>query len=194
MEGHERVGHDGVVTDNIRLSPFGRELRYWRRHRGLSQLELSATADSTSRHISFLETGRSRPSATMVDRLCETLNVPISDRNLLFEAAGFTAPYRSDTIDDPNLEPFRFAIESMLSQHMPFPAFATDRTWNIVLTNPTAEKLLGHEERNTARLLFGGPWRAMIENWPAAAWAALARLRDDASNYPDNESLRVDVG
>ncbi|MGI9610896.1 MAG: helix-turn-helix domain-containing protein [Acidimicrobiia bacterium] len=171
------------------LSPFGRELRHWRTHRGMSQLELAIEADSTSRHISFLETGRSRPSAAMVDRLCDALQVPVRERNDLFEGAGISAPYENSSIEDPNFGPFRFAIDAMLNKHMPFPAFVLDRNWNIVLANAGATAMIDPGEPNMVRMMFGGSLQPMIDNWDAVAWNGLARLRQDASNHPDSEEL-----
>ena len=172
------------------LSPFGRELRYWRTHRGVSQLQLAIEADSTSRHVSFLETGRSRPSPGMVERLCDALQIPIRERNALFEGAGISAPYTNGSIEDPNLATFRFAIDAILDKHMPFPAFVLDRNWNVVLANATATAMLDPGgERNIVRMMFGGHLQPMIENWDAVAWNGLARLRQDASNHPDSEEL-----
>ena len=121
----------------------------------MSQFQLAVTADSTSRHISFLETGRSRPSAGMVDRLCDALQVPIRERNTLFEGAGFSAPYANGAIEDPNLGTFQFALDAMLNKHMPFPAFVLDRDWNVVLANPSANAMLEPGERNLVRMMFG---------------------------------------
>ncbi len=177
------------MTMNVTLSPFGRELRHWRSHRGMSQLNLAAAADSTSRHISFLETGRSRPSAGMVDRLCDALQIPIRERNSLFEGAGISAPYTSGSLEDPNLATFRFALDAMLSKHMPFPAFVLDRCWNVVLANQSASAMLDPADPNMVRMMFGGKLQAMIDNWDAVAWNGLARLRQDAANHPDSEEL-----
>ena len=102
----------------------------------MSQLQLAVDADSTSRHISFLETGRSRPSAGMVDRLCDALQIPVRERNGLFEGAGISAPYENGSIEDPNLGPFRFAIDVMLDKHLPFPGFVLDRNWKRRVGQP----------------------------------------------------------
>lgn len=155
----------------------------------MSQLELAIVADSTSRHISFLETGRSRPSAGMVDRLCDALQIPVRERNSLFEGAGISAPYESDSIEDPNFGPFRFALDAMLNKHMPFPAFVLDRNWNVVMANASAASMIDPEDPNMVRMMFGGSLQPMIENWDAVAWNGLARLRQDASNHPDSEEL-----
>ncbi len=160
-------------------SPFGGELRHWRHERGLSQLDLSIAADTTSRHVSFLETGRSRPSAVMVERLVEALAVPVSARNDLFEAAGLRGPYPAASPDPLGSEPFRTAIDAMLEQHEPYPAFAFDAGWNMVRANRPAAALFGSDV-NVVELIYSHRFRTMVANWPAVAWATLTRLRCDA--------------
>src|SRR5262245_30149731 len=107
-------------------SPFGLQLRRWRQHRGLSQLGLASRVASTSRHVSFLETGRSRPNRPMVLRLCEALDVPLRERNALLHAAGLPAAYPQRDLAGPDLAPYRRAIERMLTAHQPFPAMVVD--------------------------------------------------------------------
>ncbi len=180
---------DNVVMTTT-LSPFGRELRYWRKQRGFSQLELAAQAGTTSRHVSFLETGRSRPSSEMVERLSSQLAVPLRERNQLFEAAGLTAPYRGEAIEESPLEPFRFAMDSMLHQHLPYPGMVVDRTWNIVRANASAQQMISDAEgTNMVRLMYGGAWREMIENWDHVAWAGIRRIRDDVARHPEDPVL-----
>ncbi len=186
---HLRHLSKNVGMATIKLSPFGRELRYWRAQRGLSQLDLASKADTTSRHLSFLETGRSRPSAEMVERLSTQLAVPLRERNQLFESAGLRAPYRDEAIDDDHLRPFRAAMDAMLQQHSPYPAMVVDRRWNLVDANPTAKMMLAEGETNMVRLMYGGSWRHMIENWEDVAWSGVTRLRDDVARHPDDDEL-----
>ena len=101
-------------------SPFGSRLRQWRRRRGLSQLELAARAATTARHLSFLETGRSRPSRDMVLRLCEVIGVPLRERNNLLHAAGLEATFPEESLDSADLAPYRAAIDRIVKAHMPF--------------------------------------------------------------------------
>lgn len=157
----------------------------------MSQLDLAIAVGSTSRHISFLETGRSRPSAGMVDRLADQLDVPVRDRNRIFEAAGLRGPYSAAPLNDPHMEPFRRALRRLLDSHMPYPGFAYDRSWDLVMANSAAEALFAGEETNVVRLLFAGAWRDMIENWSTVAWAVLDRLRFESVQEPDDETLRV---
>ncbi len=167
-------GDAAAVTSLSTGSRFGAELQHWRRLRHLSQLGLAVAAETTPRHVSFLETGRSRPSREMVERLGYALELPLRARNSLLEAAGFTGAYAETPLASDDLAPFRQVVERMLAQHDPFPGFVVDRHWNVVQANPAAQGFFdGSEERNVARLTYAGPWRELIHNWPAIAWAGV---------------------
>lgn len=122
--------------------PFGEHLRHWRQHRRLSQLDLAADAAISTRHLSFVETGRAAPSREMVLRLAERLDVPLRERNALLVAAGYAPMYRERTLDDPALSSARQAVELILKSHEPFPAIAIDRHWNLVAANAVVPYLL----------------------------------------------------
>lgn len=122
--------------------PFGDHLRQWRQRRRLSQLELAQHADISTRHLSFVETGRSSPSREMVLRLSERLDIPLRERNALLVAAGYAPMYRQHAFDDPALRPARQAVERVLKGHEPYPALALDRHWNLVAANATVPLLL----------------------------------------------------
>lgn len=115
--------------------PFGDHLRQWRLRRRLSQLDLAHEADISTRHLSFVETGRSVPSREMVLRLAEHLDVPLRERNAMLIAAGYAPMYRERPLEDPALAPARAAVELILKSHEPFPALAVDRHWNQVAAN-----------------------------------------------------------
>jgi transcriptional regulator with XRE-family HTH domain len=115
--------------------PIGDHLREWRRRRRLSQLDLACEADISTRHLSFLETGRSRPSREMVLHLAERLEVPLRDRNALLVAAGFAPAFPVRALDDPALAPARRAVERVIEAHAPNPALAVDRHWQLVAAN-----------------------------------------------------------
>ena len=123
-------------------TPFGDHLRTWRQQRHLSQLELADEADISTRHVSFMETGRTNPSRDMVLRLCERLAIPLRERNALLVAAGYAPMYRERALDDPALAAARQAVELVLKGHEPCPAIALDRCWNVVATNRAAQALL----------------------------------------------------
>jgi transcriptional regulator with XRE-family HTH domain len=116
-------------------SGIGALLRRWREARHLSQLDLALDAEVSSRHISFLETGRAAPSREMILTLCDVLDVPLRERNMLLLAAGFAPIYRETSLDDPKMAQVRAALELILGQHEPRSAFAFDRYWNLVMVN-----------------------------------------------------------
>src|SRR6187549_2527819 len=112
-----------AVADAV---PLGTLLKDWRRRRRMSQLDLALEAGVSARHLSFLETGRSRPSRDMVLRLCEELSVPLRDRNGLLLAAGFAPAYQERPLEAPEMEPVRRAVAQVLTGHEPFPAAVVD--------------------------------------------------------------------
>src|SRR5215212_3768958 len=115
--------------------PLGGLLRDWRQRRRLSQLDLALEAGVSARHLSFLETGRSKPSRDMVLRLCEKLSIPLRDRNGLLLAAGFAPAYQERPLASPEMEPVRRAVAQVLTGHEPFPAAVIDRWWDLVAAN-----------------------------------------------------------
>ncbi|MEU9786650.1 helix-turn-helix transcriptional regulator [Streptomyces phaeochromogenes] len=117
-------------------------LRGWREQRRVSQLELALRADSSARHISFVETGRSRPSEEMVLRLAEHLDVPVRDRNGLLLAAGYAPRYPETPLDDPALDALREGVERLIQGYEPYPAFVVDATYNVVAANRGIAMLL----------------------------------------------------
>ena len=192
----------GAAVSSAHTSPsgFGPQLRTWRQFRRLSQLELSLRADISQRHLSWLETGRSRPSRQMVVQLCETLDMPLRERNRLLHAAGFAALYRTGDLDDERMQAIRHGLRRMLDQQMPYPSLVVDREWNLLMMNPCAEALLGmladeswwseHGDgrRNLALLtLHPHGLKPLIENWHEVALSFAHRLRRDleATRDPD---------
>ncbi|HET7885400.1 MAG TPA: helix-turn-helix transcriptional regulator [Bradyrhizobium sp.] len=122
--------------------PIGEHLRQWRLRRHLSQLDLAEDAEISTRHLSFVETGRAAPSRDMVLKLAERLDVPLRERNVLLVAAGFAPAFPQRPLDDPALKSARAAIEWMLRAHEPNPALAYDRHWNLVSANRMVAPLL----------------------------------------------------
>ncbi|MEX2653711.1 MAG: helix-turn-helix transcriptional regulator [Acidimicrobiia bacterium] len=170
-------------------TPFGHGLRQWRRIRGVSQLELAARASTTTRHVSYLETGRSRPSRGMVERLGDALAIPLRERNRLLRMAGLAHVYPEGDLSSGDLEPFRRVIDRLLSSHEPFPALVLDRHWNAIQTNTPAERLLAwSDERNLIRLTLGA-WRPLTENWDEIISALEDRLVADLLRFPDDPTL-----
>ncbi|MGI5459407.1 helix-turn-helix domain-containing protein [Streptomyces sp. CA-249302] len=117
-------------------------LRAWRERRRVSQLELALRADSSARHISFVETGRSRPSEEMVLKLAEHLDVPVRERNSLLLAAGYAPRYPETPLDDPALDALREGIERLIQGYEPYPALVVDATYDVVAANRGIAMLL----------------------------------------------------
>lgn len=122
--------------------PIGELLRAWRKRRGLSQLDLAGEADISTRHVSFLETGRSQPSRTMLLHLAERMDIPLRDRNALLAAAGFAPVFSEHRLDDPEMQAARQAVDLVLTGHEPHPALAVDRHWTLVAANRAVAPLL----------------------------------------------------
>lgn len=117
-------------------SQFGGLLKTWRQTRRVSQLELSSVSGVSTRHLSFIETGRARPSRDMVLRLAHELDVPLREQNALLVAAGFAPEYAERTLEAPEMAPVRRAIELVLDGHMPYPAVVVDTRSDVVRANP----------------------------------------------------------
>jgi transcriptional regulator with XRE-family HTH domain len=128
------------------LRSFGEHLRHWRQRRRMSQLDLAGEADISTRHLSFVETGRSVPSREMVLRLAERLDIPLRERNALLVAAGYAPMYRERPLDDPALAAARDAVHLILRSHEPYPALAVDRHWNLLAHNAMVPHLLARAD------------------------------------------------
>lgn len=122
--------------------PVGEQLRDWRQRRRLTQLDLAGMADISTRHVSFIETGRSLPSRAMLLRLADRLDVPLRERNQLMTAAGLAPMYAQRSLDDPALHEAHAAIQLVLHGHEPYPALAIDRHWNLLAANRAIERML----------------------------------------------------
>jgi transcriptional regulator with XRE-family HTH domain len=126
----------------IQSQPVGHLLREWRRRRRMSQLDLACEADISTRHLSFLETGRSLPSREMLLHLAERLEIPLRERNVLLVAAGYAPVFPERSLEDPALEAARKAVDLVLAGHEPYPALAVDRHWRLIASNNAIQPLL----------------------------------------------------
>src|SRR5260370_10819650 len=124
------------------IRPVGDHLREWRQRRRLSQFDLAREAEISTRHLSFLETGRSTPSREMVLHLAEQLDIPLRERNVLLNAAGYAPVYLERELGDPALEAAHKAVDLVIRGHEPYPALAVDRHWNLVTANSAVAPLL----------------------------------------------------
>ncbi|MCY1065297.1 helix-turn-helix transcriptional regulator [Nannocystis sp. RBIL2] len=184
--------------------PIGTLLRQWREQRHMSQLALAATANISTKHVSFLESGRATPSRDMVLKLADVLSIPLRARNALLLAAGHAPMYSQHPLDAPELASARRAIDLLLAGHEPYPAIAIDRHWNLVAANrafaPLVSDLparLREPPMNVLRasLAPDGLWPRIVN---AAEWRAhvLQRLQQqiDASADPVLVALRTELG
>src|SRR5688500_4177960 len=186
---------------------FADQLRGWRQLRRMSQMDLSLEAGISPRHLSSVDSGRSRPSRDMVLRLAEQLDVPLRSRNALLLAAGYAPAYAERALDDPALGPARRAIDSILKGHEPFPALAVDRHWTLLASNDAVPPLLAgvaeellqppvnvlrlslHPRGLAPRIVNLAEWRTHLlerleQQCIASGDPALAELRDELLTYP----------
>jgi transcriptional regulator with XRE-family HTH domain len=172
---------------------FGEELRAWRQRRHLSQLELATEVNVSTRHLSFMETGRSQASRAMVLRLADRLEVPLRERNDLLIAAGFAPMYATRPYTDPSLSAVRVAVDSILRGHEPYPAILVDRHWMLVSANQAAQGFLTCEDEsllqsplNVLRLsLHPNGIAPRIVNLPEWRTHVLSRLARDVEITAD---------
>jgi transcriptional regulator with XRE-family HTH domain len=187
--------------------PIGDYLREWRQRRRMSQLDLACEADISTRHLSFLETGRSTPSRDMVLHLAERLDVPLRERNTLLVAAGYAPVFPERRLEDPALQPARHAMELVLKGHEPYPALAIDRHWNLIASNDAVPPLLAgvapallqgpvnvlrlslHPDGLASRIVNYSEWRAHLferlrHQIEVTADPVLIALLDELSAYP----------
>ena len=198
----------GFPEGNV-ATAFGTQLRRWRTGRAMSQLTLATEAGISTRHLSFLETGRAQPSREMVQLLAGMLDVPLGDRNALLVSAGYAPAYGERPLSAPELEPVRRALQFTLRQQEPFPALVVDGEWNIVMKNEGTRRVFElfsdseHDKRvhmNVMRTVFcPSGLRRYIVNWEELAGClvnslhnqvaatgseAMVRLRDELLAYP----------
>jgi transcriptional regulator with XRE-family HTH domain len=194
------------------IRSFGERLRDWRQRRRLSQLDLALEAEMSARHLSFLETGRARPSRDMLLRLAQSLEVPLRERNALLLAAGFAPAYGERPLDAPEMLGAREAIERLLVAHEPSPALAVDRHWTVLASNRAVGLLLDgvapfllapplnalrlslHPEGLAPRVLNFAAWRAHLlhrlrQQQAATGDPVLAALAAELSAYPVREGM-----
>lgn len=181
------------------LGPAGTLLRHWRDLKGLSQFDLSLEAGVSQKHVSFIESGRSRPSPQMVIDLAEALHVPLRERNAILLAAGHAPRYAEAGLEAPVMERVTTALRRMLHQNEPFPAIVMDRQWNVVLANDAAPRFFGcfidltsrPSPRNLLHLLFDpAGLRPFVVDWPATARMLLARIFREAPGHAIDAGTR----
>ncbi|MCU0701639.1 MAG: helix-turn-helix transcriptional regulator [Myxococcaceae bacterium] len=181
---------------------FAGLLKRWRTARRLSQEQLALDAEISTRHLSFLETGKSKPSREMVLVLASALELELKERNVMLTSAGFAPVYTSSALESLELAPVRRAIELLLQQQEPYGAVLVDRCWNVLRMNQGAMRMLGHfvdpatvEPRvatNVVRaVLHPAGMRPFLVNWLEVAQVALERLERECATYPTDEARRA---
>jgi transcriptional regulator with XRE-family HTH domain len=191
----------------------GELLREWRLRRRLSQLDLAIAANISARHLSFVETGRSRPTSEMILRLAEQLDVPLRERNALLLAGGYAPAYPERALAGPELQAVQAALTRVLAGHEPYPAVVVNRCWELVHANQGIELFTRHIKpdlleppANVLRLSLHpdgmAPYIANLPEWRAHLLARLSRqieatgdtrlaeLREELAAYPGGESQR----
>jgi transcriptional regulator with XRE-family HTH domain len=193
------------ATSSVALADqaFGRLLKEWRGRRSVSQLNLALAAQTTQRHVSFIESGRAVPSREMVLRLAATLGVPLRQQNALLLAAGYAPAWRQRELTAPDMQVVDRALDYMLAQHEPFPAFVVDRRWNLLRANRGAAKfvefLTGPADKpppddpgNLAvALMSPDGLRPLIVNWEEVAAHFLRGVQNDARSDGSTESVAL---
>jgi transcriptional regulator with XRE-family HTH domain len=202
--------YDRPMTMTATRPPVGLLLREWRQRRRLSQFELALESGVSSRHLSFVETGRSLPSAEMIIHLADQLEVPLRDRNQLLLAGGYAPAYTQNDLDAPDMGPVRDAIEQVLRAHEPYPALVIDRHWGLVSANRTVGALIDgvaahlleppvnvlrlslHPDGLAPRIVNLHQWRShlldrLAHEATASGDPALNALHEELAAYPDGE-------
>lgn len=205
-----------VTVSHATENRVGGLLRDWRQRRRLSQMDLALEAGISTRHLSFVETGRSRPSPDMVVQLAEQLEVPLRERNELLLAAGYAPRYGARSLNDPALSEVREAVSRVLAAHEPYPAIAVDRHWNLIASNealgPMLEgvapelltppvntiRLALHPDGVAPRIINLGEYRAdLLHRLDAARITGddtLLELREEMLGYPGPEAPPAGAG
>lgn len=191
---------------------MGSLLREWRTRRRLSQLELAIQADISARHLSFVETGRSRPTSEMILRLSEQLDVPLRERNRLLLAGGYAPVYPEHDLTSPPMDAVRTALRQVLTGHEPYPAVVVDRGWNLVDANSSVAlftegarqdlltpplnvlRLSLHPHGMAQRIANLGEWRAHLlsrlrRQATLTADPDLAELYEELRGYPCHQPV-----
>ncbi|MGI5520364.1 helix-turn-helix domain-containing protein [Micromonospora sp. CA-259024] len=205
-----------MTTTTERGRPVGELLRYWRRTRGMSQLDLSIETGVSARHLSFVETGRSRPSPELILRLADQLDMPLAERNTVLLAGGYAPAYPARELNDPELAPIRAAARQILDGHSPYPALLIDQHWHLVEANAAVAlfttgaephllappvnvlRLSLHPDGMARRILNLPEWRAHLlarlrQQAVATGDPALSDLHEELRGYPSGNDRTAPV-
>ncbi len=197
------TGAPATRASSTRAPTAGDLLREWRQRRRLSQLDLAIQANVSSRHLSFVETGRARPSSEMIMHLAEELGVPLRERNALLLAGGYAPAYPERALAQPELSAVRAALSRVLAGHLPYPAVVVNRWWELVDANPAIAAFTEHADPalleppvNVLRLSLHprgmAPRIANLAQWRAHLLTRLHR-QAEATGDPRLAALRAEL-
>ena len=191
----------------MKPASLGEQLREWRVRRRMSQMDLALDSEISTRHLSFIETGRSRPSAAMLQRIADCLEVPHRARNALLLAGGYAPDYQERPLDSTEMAGMKAIVEHVLKGHEPYPALAVDRHWNMIAANSAVEiltrlaapelfvppvnvlRIALHPDGLAPHIVNHGEWRTHLlerldHQIEASADAGLIALREELAGYP----------
>lgn len=183
---------------------FTGNLRHWRKRRKMSQLDLALEANVSQRHVSWLETGKSKPSREMIIKLSDAMDVPLRERNAILNSAGFAKIYSNDDLSAPSMASVNAILSDILTHQNPYPTFVLDRHWNIKMKNEAADMLfnilgdpeqvwqdIGDDGEFNIALLSVHPkgLRRFISNWDDVASPFITRLKKEAIESEDPKVL-----
>ncbi len=179
------------------VAHIGALLREWRAARRVSQLDLALEAGTSSRHLSYVETGKAQPSRVMIARLAEALEMPLRERNALLLAAGYAPEYTETNLDAPALAQVRRAIDFIIEHQEPYPAFVLNRRWDILMANSAALRVAdfligGSAHANMLRQFFDpADMRSAVVNWEEVAGDLVRHLQDEVAATPSDTRARA---
>jgi len=179
---------------------IGDLLRFWRKIKRISQLDLALDSGISSKHLSFIETGRSLPSRGVLLKIAHSLKLPLRHRNALLEAAGYVSEYGEASLDDQKMEMVRAAVRRMIDQHEPYPAFVINTSYDILMVNTGYRNLIStlagddvlQKYDNSMRLLFSpAGLRPFVKNWDQIEDLLLSRLFDEGVTTQNDDLLKL---
>jgi len=189
------------LKENIKKEEsIGDVLRFWRQLKRISQMDLALDAGVSSKHLSFVETGKSQPSRDLVLKLAQSLNVPLRHRNVFLRAAGFASEFDEEPFDGQKMGIVRHALTRMIKMHEPYPALVINTAYKILMTNSGYDQMikfyLGENAlkkyNNVYRLTFAEDGlRQYIKDWPAIEHFMLGRLWDEVVSTQNNELFEL---
>lgn len=179
----------------MEMESFGNQLRFWRTFRGVSQMKLAADLNMSSRNLSFLETGRSRPTKPTVIRLTDYLKVPEQEKMRIFTAAGIKYTALNSVYDEEStLLPFRRAVRQLLESHDPYPALVFNECWDLIDMNNTASILMGGLEKGDnviEKCFLNEAWIDRVTNSDEVLISVFHEMRDDLANNKSDRFISL---